>query len=104
MKHELKITSWNTHLRQQIDDFRRAHGDVTVFFIDMCQIFNDLFDYPEKHGFATADIHRTRGGNFWMDGLHPTSAVHKVIADAVHAEIRKLELEDTTSPDNLAKN
>jgi phospholipase/lecithinase/hemolysin len=56
---------------------------VTVYAIDSWSLFTDVFDNPEKYGFTAKDVNRAYGGKMWMDGLHPKSAFHEIIADTV---------------------
>jgi phospholipase/lecithinase/hemolysin len=41
--------------------------------------FNRVLDDPESHGFTLPDIGK-KGGAIWRDDLHPTSAMHDIIA------------------------
>ena len=41
--------------------------------------FTRLFDSPEVYGFREADV-RTRAGRMWVDHIHPTSKVHRLLA------------------------
>jgi phospholipase/lecithinase/hemolysin len=44
--------------------------------------FNRILDDPTAHGFETSDP-TTSGGGIWFDALHPTSAVHKILAEDI---------------------
>ena len=41
--------------------------------------FNRLLDNPNAHGFPEWDVSRF-GGSIWLDHIHPSSAVHEVVA------------------------
>lgn len=41
--------------------------------------FIRVLDDPESHGFAPEDVGK-KGGAIWHDNLHPTSAMHAIIA------------------------
>jgi len=42
-------------------------------------MFENILDHPEKHGIWPEET-KKRVGRIWMDGLHPTSAIHGIIA------------------------
>ena len=44
--------------------------------------FTKILDNPEKYDFKAADVRR-QGGSVWVDQLHPTSKVHRVVAQEV---------------------
>lgn len=48
------------------------------------QTFTRVLDDPRAVGFAQDDVVRERGG-IWVDHLHPTSAMHKIVADELAA-------------------
>lgn len=91
MRHEARVQEWNTELRKQTASFEQEHVDAAVLHINTWQMFNDIYDDPEKFQFTKADVHQAFGGGFWMDGLHPKSAVHKIISDAVLAEAGRID-------------
>lgn len=43
-------------------------------------LFTKVNEDPAKYGFAPEDVKKRRGP-MWMDHLHPTTKMHKVIAD-----------------------
>ncbi|PBK96922.1 hypothetical protein ARMGADRAFT_1010455 [Armillaria gallica] len=70
---------WNSCLAKALESFTSSHPDTTVMLFSSYQTFSSIFDNPVDHGFEEKDIHK-RGGNIWYDHLHPTSAVHDIIA------------------------
>ena len=42
--------------------------------------FTRVLDDPELHGFTPEDVSK-KGGAIWRDDLHPTSAMHAIIAN-----------------------
>ncbi|KDQ09578.1 carbohydrate esterase family 16 protein [Botryobasidium botryosum FD-172 SS1] len=78
-------TSWNTQLSVRLTQFIEDHREgASVFRVSAFGIFHHLLDNPELHGLDSAGV-RKAGGMVWMDKLHPTSAVHKIIAGRVAA-------------------
>ena len=73
------------HLNERaVRSFRPIQrSDVHVFL-------GNLLDAPEKYGFPATDV-RKRGGKVWMDHLHPTSAVHSVVARELDAFLRGVQ-------------
>lgn len=82
-QHHQKIKSWNQTLWDLSERVERNHSGTSVFVFPTWDLFTDMFDNPEKYGFSSEDVNRGYGGRMWVDGLHPTSAVHKVIASQV---------------------
>ncbi|KAK0459791.1 uncharacterized protein EV420DRAFT_1629173 [Desarmillaria tabescens] len=70
---------WNSCLAKALGSFASSHPDTTVMLFSSYQTFCSIFDNPVDHGFEEKDL-RKRGGAIWYDHLHPTSAVHDIIA------------------------
>ncbi|KAG8743607.1 hypothetical protein FRC10_011670 [Ceratobasidium sp. 414] len=73
---------WNQLLQDQIEKFSEGHPDVRCFQFSSHRCLNDILDNPVKHGFAETDV-TEYGGGIWVDNIHLTSAVHKIIAEDV---------------------
>jgi len=73
---------WNSLLHEQTKTFHAnpEHSDCTILMYSSYNIFTRVNEEPEKFGFPPGDVKR-KGGSMWMDHLHPTSKMHKVIAD-----------------------
>ena len=99
------IDSFNRALELRIWEFREKHRDATVFLFDAHTMFEMVLDKPSSYG-LTAGIKNTtnacapyanskdehlfdpacgvpRNEYFWADDVHPTSTVHRVIAEEV---------------------
>jgi phospholipase/lecithinase/hemolysin len=74
-----QIGDWNVALAELATRFRQFHTDVDVLVYDVAALFAEVLDHPTKYGFRNASSY---GGEdcVWLDILHPTSAMHKVIA------------------------
>ncbi|KIM43543.1 carbohydrate esterase family 16 protein [Hebeloma cylindrosporum] len=70
---------WNAALRRGIQTFSRDHKDITALLFSSFETFERIFDHPEEHEIWPEEK-KKRVGQIWMDGLHPTSAIHDIIA------------------------
>lgn len=70
-------------LARQLAEWKRdGRADAMVFLYSAYDTFSRILDDPVSHGFTAEDARRQRGALF-VDGLHPTSAVHKIVAQHV---------------------
>ncbi|EJD02495.1 uncharacterized protein FOMMEDRAFT_141520 [Fomitiporia mediterranea MF3/22] len=74
--------TWNTILRSYAHGFADEHPDASVFVFSAWNLFSEILDDPVAHGFNTDDPSRAFGG-IWNDTLHPTTRVHRLIAESV---------------------
>lgn len=81
VRHHAKIDAWNQALKQKIGEWKHKYPDVDIRLFPTHGLFTDIFESPGGNGFNEEDVGRAYGGKIWMDGLHPTSAVHSLIAD-----------------------
>ena len=81
MRHHDKIDAWNIALTSQVAELQAKHPHIAVRIFPTHALFSDIFQSPGSYGFSEADVGKAYGGKIWMDGLHPTSAVHSIIAD-----------------------
>jgi phospholipase/lecithinase/hemolysin len=71
---------WNQELRRYFHLFASSHGnEITVIIYSSYDTFNRVLDDPELYGFTRDDVDK-KGGAIWHDDLHPTSAMHDIIA------------------------
>ncbi|KDQ09579.1 carbohydrate esterase family 16 protein [Botryobasidium botryosum FD-172 SS1] len=82
--------SHNTQLSSRIARFVKSHPEISAFQFYAYDMFNQMLDNPEMYGFNPKDV-RKAGGSVWVDHLHPTSAVHKVIAENVASFLYEIE-------------
>ena len=75
-----RYEGWNAALDAAVSGFASAHADATVFVFSAWDTFTRMLDDPVAHGFERSDA-RKRGGAIWVDELHPTSAVHGIVAE-----------------------
>jgi hypothetical protein len=74
-----KIGDWNVALAELATRFRQFHTDVSVLVYDVAALFSEVLDNPTKYGFRNGTSYDGEDC-VWLDILHPTSAMHKVIA------------------------
>lgn len=90
----LKIVDWNTKLGEQVSAFKKKHQDITIAIYDAHALFTKVLDNPEEYGFQDAYSNGRSDKYIWMDYLHPTSAMHKVIAADVAKFLTEFEVVD----------
>ncbi|EMD32722.1 hypothetical protein CERSUDRAFT_99099 [Gelatoporia subvermispora B] len=71
--------AWNKHLREAVEAFSAAHPDAWAVVFSSWDTISRVLDDPVEHGFSEEDV-CLAGGAIWYDYLHPTSAVHDLIA------------------------
>ncbi|KAI0713878.1 hypothetical protein C8Q76DRAFT_768744 [Earliella scabrosa] len=77
-KAELTVLAWNEKLEEAARSFSATHPDATVLIWSSWHLFTQMFNDPSSFGFTAEDL--MDGGAVFVDGLHPTSAVHEIIA------------------------
>lgn len=80
-RHHSRIKTWNIALAQQAltRNMRDVALDIRIF--PSWHLFTDLMDNAAQYGIDALDAGKARGGAIWLDGLHPTSLVHGMVAD-----------------------
>jgi hypothetical protein len=66
-------------LRRGIQTLCDGRKDITALLFSSFQTFERILDHPEEHGIRPEET-KKRVGEIWTDGLHPTSAIHDIIA------------------------
>ncbi|TFY72677.1 hypothetical protein EVG20_g339 [Dentipellis fragilis] len=93
-KHPTIYEIWNTTLDCRAKAFASSHPDATVMILSAWGTFSRVLDDPVACGFAQ-DSGRKAGGDIWFDRLHPTSAMHKIIADDIFEFLHSAHVGDT---------
>jgi len=86
------IDEFNTILAGHIAAFESANSDTTVMSFDAHSWFNMVLDDPVPFGFTNTTGFCTctdPGGFFWFNTGHPTEKVHKLLAEAIEAQLRR---------------
>jgi len=71
--------NWNDNLHLSAKIFHDRRPDITVLMYSSWDLFHKVFESPGEFGFAQSEL-KKRGGEMWMDHLHPTSKMHEIIA------------------------
>jgi lysophospholipase L1-like esterase len=80
MDRSLIYTKWNEALAETVREFASEDAkEITAMIYSAYDTFTRVLDDPLSHGFALEDVEREEGG-IWYDRLHPTSAMHGIIA------------------------
>jgi phospholipase/lecithinase/hemolysin len=76
-----QIADWNDGLVEMATELRENHSDVRVVVYDVAKLFAEVLDNPAKYGFKDGVSCNMFADDYvWFDSLHPTSAMHNVIA------------------------
>lgn len=71
-------TTWNDILREKTQEFASSHEGITTLLFSAWSLFSKVFQDPFSYGFEPEDVQK-RGGEMWMDHIHPTSKTHAII-------------------------
>ncbi|KAJ3557005.1 hypothetical protein NM688_g1712 [Phlebia brevispora] len=71
--------NWNSALYHSVAKFAAAHPDTTTLLYSSHDVFSRMLANPSAYGLNASNAHRS-GGSIWFDYLHPTSAVHSILA------------------------
>lgn len=70
-----RCEKWNLKLSENARSFTQGHPDITAMIYSSHHTFSKVLDSPTSYGFET------EGRGIWIDHIHPTTAMHKVIAE-----------------------
>ncbi|KAI0657084.1 hypothetical protein C8Q70DRAFT_1046356 [Cubamyces menziesii] len=85
--------AWNPLLREGAKAFIDAHPDATIFIFSSWNLFLRILADPLSYGLPCEGKSRSA---LFVDGFHPTSAVHAIIAKELLSSLR--EVRATSSP------
>jgi len=75
-----KYKDWNEDLADAVSQFANEHPkEITAMIYSAYDTFIRVLRDPISHGFSYDDA-KKEGGGIWFDHLHPTSAMHNIIA------------------------
>ncbi|KAA1471102.1 hypothetical protein DENSPDRAFT_837027 [Dentipellis sp. KUC8613] len=92
-EHPTIYEIWNMTLNRRAEAFVSSHPDATVMVFSAWDTFTHVLDDPSVCGFAP-DSGRKAGGDIWFDHLHPTSAMHRILADNIFQFLRYTRVGD----------
>jgi len=74
---------WNHKLALSVRAFCDSHlEDITAMIYSSHDTFTRVLDDPGSYGFAIGDVDK-EGGAIWYDNLHPTTAMHDLVAKEI---------------------
>lgn len=77
-----RVQAWNRGLVDAVKRFRKRHEpECTVMLYDAHALFTRLIENPARHGMANAGL----GGGLWVDDVHPTTHVQRLLAKDIRA-------------------
>ncbi|KAL0573782.1 hypothetical protein V5O48_008169 [Marasmius crinis-equi] len=86
-----RIQSFNQILAEYKERFAECNPDATIFAFDANAWFNNMLDNPGRFGFTNVTGSCTcpdPEGYFWYNSGHPTEKVHRLLAEAIEAQLR----------------
>ncbi|KAH8104685.1 hypothetical protein BXZ70DRAFT_1005195 [Cristinia sonorae] len=85
------INQYNSKLAKRVQQFRAKHQDMTVLTFDSYTWFNGVLDNASRYGFknTTGFCQCKDPSFFWFNSGHPTEHVHKLLAQAIEAQLLK---------------
>ncbi|KAF7298983.1 Carbohydrate esterase family 16 protein [Mycena indigotica] len=105
-KFKQNIDQFNTVLAEHVQRFKNTNPDAVVMTFDSNALFNSILDSPTEFGFTNTTGFYTCAdptGFFWYNSGHPTQAVHKLIAQAIEAELRNPTFIGTSTTEFMYK-
>ncbi|KAG9030924.1 hypothetical protein FS837_003155, partial [Tulasnella sp. UAMH 9824] len=82
-EREKRCRIWNETLTTRArSDFAEAHPDASIFIFDAWNVFEQMLTDPTKYGFSEKAGRGFDQEMYW-DAIHPTTAVHRIVAKAV---------------------
>lgn len=92
---ETRFIEWNKVLARKIREFAAAAGDpISALYFSSHKVFEDILNNPKSFGFPEKHVKKD-GGDIWVDHLHPTSAVHAIVAAEMEKFLNSVHLEQT---------
>ncbi|KAG8795854.1 hypothetical protein FRC17_008067 [Serendipita sp. 399] len=90
-----RMIRWNIELERRIRELaaetETAGDPITALYFSSHKVFTAFLDNPEEYGFPSGDIRRA-GGAIWADYLHPTSAVHAIVAKDLESMLQRVAM------------
>lgn len=87
--HSKVYKDWNSKLAHSVTTFYQSHSDITAAIYSSYNTFARVLDDPASYGFIPDHVDK-EGGQIWKDHLHPTSAMHDVIAKDISSLLRDI--------------
>ncbi|KAI0721952.1 hypothetical protein C8T65DRAFT_565188, partial [Cerioporus squamosus] len=75
-----RVEAWNEALRTRVAEFANSASQASVFLWLTHATLTEILDDPEQFGYTADDV-TDEGGGIWLDDIHATSSVHKILAE-----------------------
>ncbi|RPD74508.1 hypothetical protein L226DRAFT_582184 [Lentinus tigrinus ALCF2SS1-7] len=75
-----RVEVWNESLRTRVAEFAESSSRASVFLYSTHKTLTEVLDDPEEFGYTVEDV-TDEGGGIWLDDIHATSSVHKILAE-----------------------
>ncbi|KAL4959270.1 SGNH/GDSL hydrolase family protein [Aspergillus stella-maris] len=85
------LREYNQQLQVAVDEWSVKHPESNVFIYDCWSFFTEILDHPKSYGFEDSTSMGNGKKHIWWDDLHPTSALHKLLARDVAGFLGWLE-------------
>ena len=92
------VAKWNESLEFQLGQFSMTHPLAKLFCFSAYDFITRIIGDPAKYGLKPEDK-GTMGGTIWSDHVHPSSAVHKILANDIEAFLRRDTASGTATED-----
>lgn len=76
-------------IKQFVEQKESDQDPITAMYFSSYKVFTSVLDGPENYGLANDQ--KKAGGTIWVDNLHPTSAVHAIIANELNKMLSSID-------------
>ncbi|KAJ5223321.1 hypothetical protein N7468_007863 [Penicillium chermesinum] len=78
------IAYYNQLVQDGANDFKNAHADAAVSYLDTIPVFDQALNNPTAYGSPDAVCYNSDGTScLWWNNFHPGQAIDKLVAEAV---------------------
>jgi phospholipase/lecithinase/hemolysin len=77
-----RIQEWNEMLISHSRRFKELHDDVSIAIFDAFQLFSNILDNADEHGFRDV-VTICYDDCVWHDHFHPTARVHEFLVSGL---------------------
>ncbi|KAL1688376.1 hypothetical protein GGG16DRAFT_116112 [Schizophyllum commune] len=83
-----RVNAWNDSLRSKVAGWAESTAGTRAktYLCSSHEAITSVLNNPEKYGFSKEDVAQ-EGGEIWLDDLHLTSAVHRILAERLVKDI-----------------
>jgi phospholipase/lecithinase/hemolysin len=78
-----RCQTWNDLLASRVREFAQGSSKANVLLFSANKWLSGFLDDPQAYGFSIEDVSK-EDGTIWMDNLHLTPAVHRLLGKAIY--------------------